>query len=103
MESVLTLLNTGTELCLNNLSSDDNCYIYEDNSFRIIQYSGLLRHVHLVRMGVSEERVASIFRMTRIGELGTTSAVSSNEESCILHCHRSENLKSYIVYTSWAL
>jgi hypothetical protein len=34
--------------------------------------------VVLVRTDVSEERSASIIRMTRIGELGTTLAVTSN-------------------------
>jgi demethoxyubiquinone hydroxylase (CLK1/Coq7/Cat5 family) len=33
--------------------------------------SGMLRRVALVRTDVSEERVASIIRVTRIGELGT--------------------------------
>jgi hypothetical protein len=33
--------------------------------------SGMLRHVALVRTNVSEEYIASIIRVTRIGELGT--------------------------------
>jgi hypothetical protein len=33
--------------------------------------SGMLRHVALVRADVSEERSASIIRVTRISELGT--------------------------------
>jgi hypothetical protein len=37
--------------------------------------SGMLRRVALVRTDVWEERVASINRVTRIGELGTTLAV----------------------------
>jgi hypothetical protein len=40
--------------------------------------SGMLRHVALVRIDVSEERSDSVIRMTRIGELGTTIAVTSN-------------------------
>jgi hypothetical protein len=36
------------------------------------------RHVALVRTEVSEECIASIIRMIRIGELGTTLAVTSN-------------------------
>jgi hypothetical protein len=36
--------------------------------------SGMLRRVALVRTDVSEELSASFFRMTRIGELGTTLA-----------------------------
>jgi demethoxyubiquinone hydroxylase (CLK1/Coq7/Cat5 family) len=40
--------------------------------------SGMLRRVALVRTDVSEERIASIIRVTRIGELGTMQAVTSN-------------------------
>jgi hypothetical protein len=39
--------------------------------------SRMLRRVALVRTNVSEERSASIIRVTRIGELGTL-AVTSN-------------------------
>jgi hypothetical protein len=38
----------------------------------------MLRRVALVRTNVSEEHSTSIIRLTRIGELGTTLAVSSN-------------------------
>jgi hypothetical protein len=41
----------------------------------------MLRRVALVRTDVSEELSASIIRMTRIGELGTTLVVSSNRFS----------------------
>jgi hypothetical protein len=79
--------------------------------------SGLLRRVALVRTDVSEEPVASLIRVTKIGELGKRSlilvtlmmeALSSyetsiltratwrnNPEDTILHSHRRENLKSY--------
>jgi hypothetical protein len=40
--------------------------------------SGMLRHVALVRSDVSEEFSATFIRVTRIGELGTTLAVTSN-------------------------
>jgi hypothetical protein len=40
--------------------------------------SGMLRHVALVRTNVSEELSASFIRVTRIDELGTTLAVTSN-------------------------
>jgi hypothetical protein len=40
--------------------------------------SGILRRVALVRTDVSEELSASFIRMTRISELGTTVAVTSN-------------------------
>jgi hypothetical protein len=43
--------------------------------------SGMLRHVALVRTDVSEELSASIIRVTRIGELGTTLAVSVARKS----------------------
>jgi hypothetical protein len=45
----------------------------------------MLRRVALVRNDVSEELSASFIRATRIGELGTTLAVTSNRrftESC---------------------
>jgi hypothetical protein len=43
--------------------------------------SGILRHVALVRTDVSEKRSAPIIKVTRIGELGTTLAVTSNRHS----------------------
>jgi hypothetical protein len=39
------------------------------------------RRVALVRIDVSEELSASIIRVTRIGELGTTLAVTSNQRT----------------------
>jgi hypothetical protein len=64
----------------------------------------MLRHVALVRTDVSEELSASFIRVTRIGKLGTTLAVTSNRymlrsvrnipEDTILHSHCHENLKS---------
>jgi hypothetical protein len=38
----------------------------------------MLRRVAIVRTDVSEELSASIIRVTKIGELGTTLAVTSN-------------------------
>jgi hypothetical protein len=86
--------------------------------------SGMLRRVALVRTDVSEGLSSSFIRLTRIGELGTTLALTSNRrtlrrntkgvlsssetkvlttvtrrnipEDIILHSHRRENLKSYI-------
>jgi hypothetical protein len=40
--------------------------------------SGLLRLVALVRTDVSEEPGASFIKVTKIGELGTTQAATSN-------------------------
>jgi hypothetical protein len=80
--------------------------------------SGMLHRVALVRTDVLEEISASII-VTRIGELGTILAVTSNRltlrrntsvltratrhnvlEDTILHSHRRENLKSYMETTS---
>jgi hypothetical protein len=71
--------------------------------------SGMLRRVALARTDVSEEYSASFIRVTRIGELGTTLAVTSNRRKlrrvtqrnnpgdAILRSHSRENLKSYII------
>jgi hypothetical protein len=82
-------------------------------NFRRIVSSGLLRRVALVLTDVSEEPGASFIRVTKIGELGTTQAATSNRrtlrratrrnnpEDTILHIHRRENLKSYMVNLSF--
>jgi hypothetical protein len=65
--------------------------------------SGTLRCVALVRTDVSEELSTSFIRVTRIGELGTTLAVTSNRRTLrrnTKYSHRSENLKSYRVYST---
>jgi hypothetical protein len=43
--------------------------------------SGMLRHVALVRTDVSEELSTSFIRVTRLGELGTTLAVTRRNTS----------------------
>jgi hypothetical protein len=80
---------------------------------------GMLRRVALVRIDVSEELSAYIIWVSRIGELGTTLAVTSNRctlrrnstsrrnipEGGILHSHLREHLKFYpkslITYNAW--
>jgi hypothetical protein len=69
--------------------------------------SGMLRRVALVRTDVSEEPSASSISVTRIGEAVTsetsllTRATRRNiPEDTILHSHRRENLKSYIMTNS---
>jgi hypothetical protein len=44
-------------------------------------FSGMLRRVALVRTDVSEELSDSFIRVTRICELGTTLAASSNRRT----------------------
>jgi hypothetical protein len=46
--------------------------------------SGMLHHVALVRTDVSEELSASIIRLTRISEIGTTLAVTSNRRTLVM-------------------
>jgi hypothetical protein len=41
-------------------------------------YSGMLRHVALVRTDVSEECITSIIRVKRTSDLGTTLTITSN-------------------------
>jgi hypothetical protein len=42
-------------------------------------YSGMLRHVALVRNDVSEEGLAYIIRVEKIGELGKTLSVTTDK------------------------
>jgi hypothetical protein len=49
---------------------------------------GMLRRVALVRTDVSEEPSASFIRVTRIGELWKTLAVTSNRRTLFLPCVR---------------
>jgi hypothetical protein len=53
----------------------------------------MLCHVALVRSDVSEERRASIIRVTRIGVLGTMLAITSNR-----HILRRNTILTYTVY-----
>jgi hypothetical protein len=49
--------------------------------------SVMLRRVALVRTDVSEEHSASVIRVTRIGELGTTVAATRNRRTLRSSCH----------------
>jgi hypothetical protein len=51
---------------------------YKTISLKRMASSGMLRRVALVRTDVSEELSTSFIRVTRIGELGTMLAVTSN-------------------------
>jgi hypothetical protein len=46
--------------------------------------SGMLHRVSLVRTDVSEELSTSFIRVTRLGELGTTQAISSNRRRLLV-------------------
>jgi hypothetical protein len=56
-------------------------YANEKGGIRRMASSGMLHRVALVRTDVSEELSASFIRVTRIGELGTTLAVTSNRRT----------------------
>jgi ABC-type transport system involved in cytochrome c biogenesis ATPase subunit len=59
--------------------------------------SGMRRRMALVRTDVSEQRIASIIKMTRIAELGTTVLTRATRrhipEDGFPHSHRRENVK----------
>jgi hypothetical protein len=80
-------------------------------------FSDMLQSAALVTTEVSEDRSASITRVTRIDELGIKFAITKNRrtlrsttdrqrhipEDGILLSHSSESLKSYTTSTGWAL
>jgi hypothetical protein len=47
--------------------------------------TGMLCHVALVKTAVSAERIASIIRVERIGELGTLGVTSNRSTASIVH------------------
>jgi hypothetical protein len=62
----------------------------------------MLCRVALVRTDVSEEHVAFIIRMRRIGELGTTLAVTSNR-STLRHGLTSQKTAFFNLQQVWAV
>jgi hypothetical protein len=75
-----------------------NLHQKNDPLFRRMVSSGLLRHVALVRTDVSEEPGASFIRVTKIGELGTTQAATSNR--CTLRRNGARFLRNVGSYKS---
>jgi hypothetical protein len=80
----------------------------QEGNRRMVSF-GLLRRVALVRNDVSEEPGASFIRVTKIGEIGTTQAATSNRRTLQhLHfCHPDEggarflrNVGSYKSHTA---
>jgi hypothetical protein len=61
---------------------------------------GMLRRVALVRNNVSEELSPSFSRVTRIGELGTMLAVTSNRHTLGISSRRA-SVASYSKRCSW--
>jgi hypothetical protein len=57
----------------------------------------MLRRVALVRTDVSEELCAAFIRLTRIGELGTILAVTSNRPTLQRHGITSQKTQFFIV------
>jgi hypothetical protein len=57
----------------------------KDTIFRRMVSSEMLRHVALIRTDVLEELSASFIRVTRIGELGTMLALTSNRHMLVFH------------------
>jgi hypothetical protein len=57
--------------------------------------SGMLRRVAPVKTDVSEVRIASVISVTRIGEVGTTLAVTCNRSDTFLR-----NVSSYKSHTA---
>jgi hypothetical protein len=90
---------------MNNVTNNHAKFVIElaIKHVYILPSSGKL-YLASVRTEVSEEISTSIIRVTRIGQLGTTLAVTSNRrfiiEDDILHSQRRENLKSYMSINS---
>jgi hypothetical protein len=64
--------------------------------------SGMLCNVALVRTNVSEECIASIIRLTRNGDLGTTLAVTSNRSTLQkILCEKGSISMEYQIEDGW--
>jgi hypothetical protein len=59
--------------------------------------SGMLCRVDIIRTDVSEERSSSFIKVTRIGELGTTLAVTSNRSTL----RRTDSAVNIQITASW--
>jgi hypothetical protein len=77
------------------LSKICECSVYSTGR---MPSSGILHRVVLVKTDVSEKLIASIIKVTRIGELGKTLAVTSNQRS--LGRNNSNNNKVIILKPS---
>jgi hypothetical protein len=66
------------QLCYKTMRITGQQHCTVQNTFWRMVSSWMLRRVTLLRTNVSEELSASIIRVTSIGELGTTLAVTSN-------------------------
>jgi hypothetical protein len=62
--------------------------------------SWILRRVAVVRTDVAEELSASFIRVTRIGELGTTLAVTNNRRTVFLRSVRRLQITASVVPSS---
>jgi hypothetical protein len=79
----VTLGEIGTPAANWHFAPAADCeWIYSElGEVRRMASSGMLSRLALVRTDVSEELSASFFRVTRIGEIGITLAVTSNRHS----------------------
>jgi cobalamin biosynthesis protein CobT len=63
-------------LVLSDSGQNCKCIKLANSPVRRMSSSGMLCRVALVRTNVSGEHIASIFRLTRIGELGMLTLIS---------------------------
>jgi hypothetical protein len=80
----LDVVNTVMNLWVLYDYGKSNYLTSDPHSIRRMASSVMLHRVALVRIDVSEELSASIIRVTRIGELGTTLAVTNNRRTVTL-------------------